>query len=284
VDPRIFRKHQKEADRFQIIASGSQSSSQLKDTRNEPDSVESFPNEREKRRIRAVGHSSDDDDDNDDNKLPLSDNKLMSERPGRRKRTNKILDDMILDDDNDDDDSSLTDGFLTDSNRSLTEDDDKAFEASETFANDNRGLSKDEILIKQFTAPDFDDLNYESDHGYIDTNIDFNDSWILLWIFKYQTRFHLLDVAINSLIKFFKMVLLDADQRQFENFPTSSYMAKKLLKSLNKKRHTQYVQIVILCIKFQKFCKTDQILSLNVDMWSFQTIQNTAKDKLVEQN
>jgi hypothetical protein len=117
---------------------------------------------------------------------------------------------MILDDD---DDGSLTDGFLTDSNRSLTEDDDEASEASETFANDDRDLSEDEILIEQFTAPNFDDLNYESDHRYIDMNIDFNDSWILLWIFKYQTRFHLLDVAIDSLIKFFKMVLSDADQR-----------------------------------------------------------------------
>jgi hypothetical protein len=81
---------------------------------------------------------------------------------------------MILDDDNDD--SSLTDGSLTDSNRSLTEDDDKASEASETFANDDRDLSEDEILIEQFIASDFDDLNYKSDHGYINTNIDFNDS------------------------------------------------------------------------------------------------------------
>jgi hypothetical protein len=116
---------------------------------------------------------------------------------------------MILDDN--DDDGSLTDGSLTDSNRSLTEDDDEASEASETFANDDHGLSEDEILIEQFTAPDFDDFNYESDHGYIDTNIDFNDSWILLWIFKYQTRFRLSDVAIDLLIKFFKMVLSDVD-------------------------------------------------------------------------
>jgi hypothetical protein len=81
---------------------------------------------------------------------------------------------MILDDD--DDDGSLMDRSLTDSNRSLTEDDDKASETSETFANNDRSLSKDEILIEQFTAPNFDDHNYESDYGYIDTNIDFNDS------------------------------------------------------------------------------------------------------------
>lgn len=43
---------------------------------------------------------------NDDDELPQSDNEPMSERPGRQKRTNKILDDMILDDN--DSDSSLT--------------------------------------------------------------------------------------------------------------------------------------------------------------------------------
>jgi hypothetical protein len=171
------------------LYSGSQSFSQLKDTKNKPDSVESFSNERGKKRIRVVGNSSDDDDDDDDDddELPLSDNELMLERSGRRKRTNKILDDMILDDD--DDNGSLTDESLTDSNRSLTEDDNEASEASETFANNDRGLSEDEIPIEQFTASDFDDLNYESDHGYIDTNIDFNNLWILLWIFKCQTRF-----------------------------------------------------------------------------------------------
>ena len=146
-----------------------------------------------------------------------------------------ILDDMILDDmilDDDDDDSSLTDRALPegDGNGSLTEDDDGTSEASGTFAEgDDRGLSEDEVPIEQFTAPDFDDLDYESDHGYPDTNVDFNDSWILLWIFKYQARFRLSDAAIDSLIKFFKMVLSDADQSRFEKFPTSSYMAKKLL-------------------------------------------------------
>ncbi|CAB4439268.1 unnamed protein product [Rhizophagus irregularis] len=169
VDPRTFRRHQEEVNRLQTIASGSQSSSQLKGTRNELYSVESSPDEKGKkeleRRIRAVEYSSDDDEESS-----LSDNELMPERPGRRKRTNKI-DDMIPDDD--DSDNSLTDRSLTesDANESLTEDD------SEVSGDDDRGLSEDEVPIEQFTAPDFDDYyDYESDLRNLDTNIDFNDS------------------------------------------------------------------------------------------------------------
>ena len=82
----------------------------------------------------------------------------------------------------------------------------------------------DDTPVEQFTAPDFEDSD-ELHHEYPDANV--NDSWILLWIFKFQARFRLPDVAVDSLIKFFKMVLSDADKSRFENFPTSSYMARK---------------------------------------------------------
>ncbi|CAB4379520.1 unnamed protein product [Rhizophagus irregularis] len=172
VDPRTFRRHQEEVNQLQTIASGSQSSSQLKDTKNEldddddGDDGDEFPDEKGKRRIRAVEYSSDDDDES-----PLSDNEPMPERLGRQKRTNKI-EDMIPDDD--DSDESLTDRSLTESNanKSLTEDDD---EASEVSGDDDRDLSKDEVLIEQFIASDFNDYDYESDLRNLDTNINFND-------------------------------------------------------------------------------------------------------------
>ena len=59
-------------------------------------------------------------------------------------------------------------------------------------------LSDDEIPVEQFTT-----LDNDSEFKYPDTNVNFADSWILIWIFKYQTRFRLLDIAIDSLIKFF---------------------------------------------------------------------------------
>ena len=82
-------------------------------------------------------------------------------------------------------------------------DDNEDFDNNEFYTeDDNRSF-----LIEQFTAPDFDDFDFESDDEYSNLNIKFNDSWILLWILKYQARFCLPDVAINSLIKFFQIVL-----------------------------------------------------------------------------
>src|SRR5271154_1905887 len=48
-------------------------------------------------------------------------------------------------------------------------------------------LSDNEILFEQFDAPD-----NNSEFEYSDTNVNFADSWILIWIFKYQARFRLL--------------------------------------------------------------------------------------------
>ena len=87
-------------------------------------------------------------------------------------------------------------------------------------------MSDNEIPVEQFTAPDYDS---NSESKYPDTNIHFADSWILIWLFKYQARFRLSDVAIDALIKFFQQVLKDADQARFERFPSSAYTARKLL-------------------------------------------------------
>src|SRR5207237_7310775 len=109
-------------------------------------------------------------------------------------------------------------------------DDNEDFDNNESYTeDDDRGFSDDDIPIEQFTAPDFDDFDFESDDEYPDLNIEFDDSWILLWILKYQARFHLPDVAINYLIKFFQIVLSDADNESFKNFTTSSYMMRKML-------------------------------------------------------
>jgi hypothetical protein len=96
---------------------------------------------------------------------------------------------------------------------------------------DDVSSEDDEIPVEQFIAPE-NDLEFE----YSDTNIDFADSWILIWIFKYQARFRLSDVAIDSLIKFFQQVLKDADQTRFKDFPSSLYTASKLLQFGNQSK------------------------------------------------
>ena len=81
----------------------------------------------------------------------------------------------------------------------------------------------------------------------------------MLWIFKFQARFRLSDVAIDLLIKFFNMVLLDADWLHFEDFPTSSFMAKKML-GIDKQ-----AKIYAVCPDCDTLYKISEILQKNVN-------------------
>jgi hypothetical protein len=111
--------------------------------------------------------------------------------------------------------------------------DDSESESSISLKGDDMFLSDNEIPVEQFATPDFD---YDSEFVYPDTNINYADSWILIWIFKFQTRFRLSDVAIDSLIKFFQQVLTDADHIRFHDFPSSLYIASKLLQIGNRSK------------------------------------------------
>src|SRR6266542_2333397 len=116
-------------------------------------------------------------------------------------------DDNEEEDDEDDDDS-----YYNDEEEKNEEDDDGN--------DDNNEEEKDD---------DGNDVSYEQ---FDASNITFDcaDSWIVLWILKYQSRFCLPDVAINALIKFFQQVLQDINYTRFKEFPSSLYIAKKLLK------------------------------------------------------
>ena len=107
------------------------------------------------------------------------------------------------------------------SNNPIGEDEDSGIPPE---GDDDMVLSEDEIPVEQFLAPD-----NESEFVYPDKNVNFTGSWILIWIFKYQARFRLSDVAIDSLIKFFQQVLMDADQMRFKDFPSSLHTASSLL-------------------------------------------------------
>jgi len=93
------------------------------------------------------------------------------------------------------------------------------------FSEEN--LSEKEVLNNDmFTAPSFDDFD-ETLTPHL--NLEYDNSWILIWIFKYQERFRLSDVAVNSLIGFLNILLNNVDSHRFKNFPSTSYMARKLL-------------------------------------------------------
>src|SRR3954447_18108858 len=51
--------------------------------------------------------------------------------------------------------------------------------------------------------------------------------WIILWIMSFRMRFNLLETATESLIKFFKLVLIEISGSDFDTFPNSLYQARK---------------------------------------------------------
>jgi tnp2 family transposase len=226
VDPRTFRSHRREAERLRAIASGSQStgstisrpvdvgsSTSMRSEQEAETSMRRSVQEAEESQDSSNGYSSYSSDKSDQ----AADRELI-DKPTKRKRYSKFRDRMApvpdVPDDNDGDNETEV--------SSDTSGGDSAVE-------DDRWLSDDELPVEQFTAPDWDNLDFDSDNEDPDPNLDFNDSWILLWILKYQARFRLSDVAIDSLIKFFRIVLLDANHERFKDFPTSSYMMRKLL-------------------------------------------------------
>src|SRR5437016_7120145 len=79
-----------------------------------------------------------------------------------------------------------------------------------------------------FVSPEIDDDN---DEVFVMESLnDAIDSEIIIWVFKFQQRFKLSDIALEALIKYLHTVLIRFNKQQFEEFPTSLYKAKKLLK------------------------------------------------------
>ena len=76
-----------------------------------------------------------------------------------------------------------------------------------------------------FMSTEYDDN--ETDLPNIDLN--YNFTWIILWILQYQQRYKLPNVAIDSLFKFLNILLLAIDETKFSTFPSSLYKAKKTL-------------------------------------------------------
>src|SRR3989337_2018427 len=241
VDPRTFERHRQEMERLRTITSVPQSTSQSRRSMSSPVDVGSSSTSKRRRMQEAEeeeeeesqgssnsSYSDDDESNQTDYQEPIN---IPTKRKwySKFRQTELIPDDENLNNDSDDNGGSDGNGGGSDDNGdddSYNED----FDNNETYTeDDDRGFSDDDVPIEQFTAPDFDDFDFESDGEYPDSNLGSNDSWILLWILKYQARFRLPDVAINSLIKFFQFVLSDADNERFKNFPTSSYMMRKVL-------------------------------------------------------
>jgi hypothetical protein len=127
-------------------------------------------------------------------------------------------DDLDFDNDNGDDDGD-EDNFFDDNN----------FDKDDNF--DEEDENKDDTNHEEdfFASPEI--LDGDSDEVFVTESLnDSIDSEIIIWVFKYQQRFKLSDIALEALIKFLHIILIRSNKLQFEKFPTSLYKAKKLLK------------------------------------------------------
>jgi hypothetical protein len=108
-------------------------------------------------------------------------------------------DDELIDDQEEDDDQVE----YMDTDNEVPEDDDNLFAAPE-LESDNEGYEGTELKDK---------LDVE----------------ILLWLFKFQQRYRIPDIALEALIKFLNNMLMMIDDSKFCEFPTSLFIAKKKL-------------------------------------------------------
>src|SRR6266542_1871201 len=92
--------------------------------------------------------------------------------------------------------------------------------------NDEYNVDQEEGCVDEFFAsPEID-----SDEIFVTESLnDSIETEIIIWIFKFQQRFRLSDIALEALIKFLCIVLTRSNKSQFKNFPNSLYMAKKML-------------------------------------------------------
>ena len=142
----------------------------------------------------------------------------------------------------------------------LSGDEEDSYQSSEGTIDEEEILFDDdeEISAELFTTPEsFTGLNYDSEQDNPSINTNTNDLWILLWIFKYQERFRLPDVATNALIGFFSIVLKDIDSNRFKEFPSTAYMARKLLE-IKKKTKT-----FATCTECNKLYNIEDIIPSN---------------------
>ena len=216
VDTRTRKKHYEEEKQFQSSMkkgkekeASSSIHASTSGNRSRSDSVDSSHSSRDRY---------DDDVIMNDSDHARSDEEFLSPKPvSRRKRRrydqfHKTQDNIIIPGEEPEQHSDSS----GDEEGSLTDDDDHDNSDFDELSSDD-----DEL----FAAPR-SNLNYDPDEEKF---VDVNDPWILLWIFKYQERFRLSDVAINSLIGFFSLVLKDINTTRFKEFPSTAYMARKLL-------------------------------------------------------
>ena len=160
-------------------------------------------------------------------------NTLFSSKPKSSSRFHDPASDLIEDENNVDDyyypDYSDDNNNPDDDDNNPDDDDYHLDEEDDNF--DEEDENEDDTNWEKenfFVSPEIDGDNDEVFE--MESLDDVIDSEIIVWVFKFQQRFKLSDTALEVLIKFLRIILTRFNKRQFEEFPTSLYKAKKLLK------------------------------------------------------
>ena len=152
---------------------------------------------------------------------------ILSHLPGTSKSKSSSRFHAPTFDDLDFDENDNEGGYYPDDDNN-TDDDDYYFN-DDNFDNEDYNFGEEDENEREedfFASPEID-----SDEIFVTESLkDSIDSEIIIWVFKYQQRFKLSDMALEALIKFLRTILIRSNKLQFEEFPTSLFKAKKLLK------------------------------------------------------
>ncbi|GET67403.1 uncharacterized protein LOC114543330 [Rhizophagus irregularis DAOM 181602=DAOM 197198] len=129
------------------------------------------------------------------------------------------------DDDEDDGDNDEDNGDENNGAENNDGEDEGDYNEDDDDDNDGNDEEEKDDIEEFFASPEFD-----NDEVFVMESLsDSINTEIIIWLFKFQQRFRLPDVALEALIKFLHIVLTRLNKSQFKNFPASLYLAKKML-------------------------------------------------------
>jgi hypothetical protein len=120
-------------------------------------------------------------------------------------------------------DPEVVNELFSDGNSDDTSEDDNEREFEDNTSEYSSDGSSEAYQVN-FDAPE---IEIEQNYPVWSEELNENFSWIVIWILKYQERYKLSNTATDSLLKFFRYVLMGINKNLFSNFPTSLYMALK---------------------------------------------------------
>ncbi|GET62780.1 hypothetical protein GLOIN_2v1763250 [Rhizophagus irregularis DAOM 181602=DAOM 197198] len=140
-------------------------------------------------------------------------------------RRNDDNEDDSDEDDGDEDDGDENDGDENNGAENNGGEDEGDYNEEEDDDDDGDDEEEEEDIEEFFSSPEIG-----NDEVFVMESLnDSIETEIILWVFKFQQRFRLSDIALEVLIKFLHIILTRLDKSQFKNFPASLYLAKKML-------------------------------------------------------